>query len=281
MNDHRMLVAKDLAMTSSHTRRTALSEPFRRSSISFAGMLMCVFASALALMSVSADQTGTTAAVVSQSFADSIQQAAKVPSSTIPSESSSSDPGSQIFRFASARMKAKQNEEFPGRKFRDEEELFSLEDENRDSANSPRDEEGNVNIDRSGFPHFIQELKRYRNVSEVRSASAHQTVDFIATERMTLDEKSEQLATFISTICEGMESEGQKPESVTFRVFIWSPSPVFTVLASTTEEAQQLEESVRPRLAERQPGNVSVIVESAAWMSPNSPRPEMSVRAEF
>lgn len=246
-----------------------------------AGMLMCVFASALALISVSADQTGTTAAVVSQSFADSIQLPNQTASSTLSVERSASDAGPQVFRFASASIKAKPKEEFPRQKFRDEEELFSLEDEVRDSVDSRGNDQAPLNLDRIGFPHFIQELKRYRNVSNVRSTSAQQTVDFISIERMTSDEKSEQIAAFITTICEGMESQGQKPESVTFRVFTFAPSPAFSVLVTTTVEAQRMEQSIRERLAERRRGNVSVIVESSAWMSPGTPRPEISIRAEF
>lgn len=262
-------------MTVATTHKTVMFGPFRSSTTSLIGMLLCIFAMILAMVSISTDQTGTSVATVAQSFNESF------PSQPIGAlVSTPSKAHSRVFQFASANNRVPPEPEFPERKFQDEEELFAFDAELPEDTTETDQTRISRRVEVTGFPHFVQELGRLRDVSRVRSCDSQPFVDFIAAEEMSIESCADTIGWLIESTVNQTRTTSSSA-SLTFRAILWSPSPTFAMLTKTTREAGLIEQLVSERLSQQGIKNVNVAIESSAWMSTTAQRPVFSVRTEM
>ena len=264
-------------MTVTTTHKSVMFGPFRSSTTSLVGMLLCIFATILAVVSVSADQTGKSVAAVAQSFSESFHsQNIDGPAST-PSKAQS-----RIVQFVSANSRVPPEPEFPERKFQDEDELFAFDADLLEDTNETDQTRISSRVEVTGFPHFIQELGRLRNVSPVHTCDSLPAVDFMAAEEMSGKSCADTLGSLIESTIDQTRGTSSSPSPLlTFRAILWSPSPTFAMLTRTTLEAGAIEQLVRERLSQQGIKNVTVAIESSAWMSTTAQRPVFSVRIEM
>ena len=262
-------------MTLATTHKTVMFGPFRSSTTSLVGMLSCIFATTLAMVSISTDQTGTLVAVVAQSFDESFHSQPINRLVSTPSKAHS-----RIFRFASANNRVPPEPEFPERKFQDEEDLFAFDADLLEDTNEADQTRISSRVEVTGFPHFVQELGRLRDVSRVHMCDLQPFVDFIAAEEISTEACADTIGSLIGSTID-QTSTGSLSPLLTFRVILWSPSPTFAMLTKTTREARMIEQLVRDRLSEQGIENVPVAIESSTWMSTTAQRPAFSVRIEM
>lgn len=262
-------------MTATTTHKSVMFGPFRSSTTSVVGMLLCIFATILAMVSISTDQTGTSVATVAQSFSESFHSQPIDGLVSTPSKARS-----RIFQFASANNRVSPEPEFPERKFQDEEELFAFDADLLEDTN----EAGQTRIPRrvevTGFPHFVQELGRLRDMSRVHTCDSQPFVDFIAAEEMSSEACADTIGSLIESTIDQTRATSLSP-SLTFRAILWSPSPTFAMLTKTAREAGAIEQLVREQLSQQGIKNVTVAIESSTWMSTIAQRPVFSVRIEM
>ncbi len=244
-------------MNSTLSRWAAANGPFRQATLTFSGMLLCLFASVVGLVAVSADQTGLSTAAVKEEFCN--------------------DRGSEkslgaLLEFSSVRREEKQVDEQKRRRL-EEEQLFSIETE----ADPSRDESQNAKgIDPiNGFANFVRELDRIGSGGTVQLHECSFVVDVMSSRTLSDGERAKQLVSLLRRI-EGSSSADRS--RVEYRLTLWSPTPSIDAVLVTTERAKTLEEMISLDLDAIHLGDVKVAVECCCWMLPDAPRPDYSVQ---
>lgn len=243
--------------------------PFHATTISLAGMLLCVFTTLAALFNVSRDQSGATISEVTTAFngalrdhgrndvaviAASFRRAAVSPVNGREDESRSD---------VNVRRNIKRNDQSLSASEEDEVGLFSTE------KLRPTDVNGPV------FSHLMTELQRYCKISPAEELGGQLALDLHSQIPQSENFVRNAIGKILKTCWKDDDSTDQSPAE--FEVIVWASTPATEALAVAAQEAFQLEQTLERSLKAQSDATIALSSSGRIWTRPQSPRPLATV----
>jgi hypothetical protein len=236
--------------------RPMIRSPFRQSTTSMAGMVLCVFCCTLVLLNACGDETGHRLSAVTAAFQSNVAShglgsasVSKVRSSVIPAAGLPEQtelPSTRNVR-SSADSRIQRTE-------MDDEQLV-LEDPDRDA-----------------FASFLRELSRLATVTPARSFDGEVTVDFLSTGPRS---QTEIVAASLNLI-HSLQREAQIP-AAEVELVLWAGTPENSSLAKTALEAVALKQEITSQLSSSERTAYHLCTSGRIWYSETELRPAMTI----
>ena len=243
--------------------------PFHATTISLAGMMLCLFTTLAVLLSVSRDQSGATIAEVTTAFNVSLRDHGRNDVAVIAA-SFRQEPGTPDDSLAG---KSRSGVNARGISFHNDQSLATSEEEEAGGLSNeklrPTDVNGPV------FSHLMTELQRYCQVSPSVELGGQLALDLHSQIPLSEDFVRKAIEKILRRCCTTDDSTGQLPAE--FEVIIWASTPATEALAAASQEAFALEQSLGKSLKAQSASAITISSSGRIWTRPQSPRPLATV----
>ncbi|MFO1000741.1 MAG: hypothetical protein U0936_10400 [Planctomycetaceae bacterium] len=238
--------------------------PFHATTISLAGMLLCIIMTLAVLVNVSRDPSGAALSDLTSSFNGSLQDHGRDDISHIAAafhrETMSSDrerigntPGPGNNRRSSQNIgerSAVLEEEETGQ--------FSGETHRLTDVNGPV------------FSHLIAELQRYCQVSLPVELDGQLSLDLHSQIPQSEDSLRSAIGRILKTC---LKENPSRPSLSEFEIIVWAVTPATQALRAASEEAFVLDGAMRKSLKAQPDAGITIRSSGRIWTRPQSPRP--------
>ena len=236
--------------------RPLIRSPFRQSTVSMAGMVLCVFFCTLVLLNACGDETGHRLSAVTAAFQSNVA-AHGMGSASVNQVRTSVIPAAGVpeqTELPSTRNIRSSTDSRNQRTDMDEEPL-ALEDPDQDA-----------------FASFLRELSRLATVTPARSFDGEVTVDFLATGPRS---QKEIVATSLNLI-HSLHREAQIP-AAEVEIVLWAGTPEKSSLARAALEAAELHEEITRQLSSTEKNAYHLCTSGRIWYSETELRPAVTI----
>ena len=239
--------------------------PFHASTMSLAGLLLCMFTSLAVLISVSRDQSGANLSEVTAAFNGSLRNHGREDFAVIAAgfRKATHKPNDDFAEKSKTSRNASRQKLFRG--------ATVMESEEQESGQSPTAQRFPVDVNEPVFSHLVTELERHCSI--LRSAEFDGQLAF------DLHSQSHQSDSAVRTAIEQMlrtcrkANEQVAEKSTEFEIVVWASTPTSDALANATDKAFDLERSVQKSLKANRRSPTLLSSSGRIWTHPNSARP--------
>ena len=238
--------------------------PFHASIMNLAGLLLCVFTTLAVLINASHDQSGVNLSEVTAAFRGALRDHGREDFAVIAAgfRKSNDEPNRSVdLSQISGNVSRKKVLGATLLKLSEEEESGPLPAEN----SLPVDVNGPV------FTHLMTELQRFCSVSRAVEFDGQLALDLQSHSQQSDSSVRDALERVLRTCRTASGRIPMQPAEV--EIVMWASMPTTDALSNATEEAFDLEQSLRKFLKADASSPIPLSSSGRLWTRPNSPRP--------
>ncbi len=243
--------------------------PFRATTISLTGMLLCVLTTLGVLVSVSRDQSGATLVELTSSFSGSLRDHGRNDLAVVAT----------VFRHAAVAdedlraIKSRSGVSAPRYNSRNDQSSVALAEENAELFSSKQLQP--VDVNGPVFLHLMTELQRYCQVSPAEELGGQLALDLHSQISQSEDSIRSTIERILKTCRKSTASILQSPAE--FEIIVWASTPATESLAAASEEAFTIEQSLESSFKAQSAPAIVIGSSGRIWTRPQSPRPLATV----